>query len=294
MSESKPSEQSIARRIIMFPLVRAIIAIVMVSLATMVTAKLMTAAGQALFGELVPELWKLTKTIITIIAAMLAYSAFVLYIEKRKENELSRAGALEELFLGIAIGAGLFSIVIAIIWISGGYTVTNVHNLSVLIIPFYTSLSAGFIEEIIFRGIIFRIMQESLGSWIAIAVSAALFGFGHAANPNATLYSSIAIALEAGILLGAAFMYTRKLWLAIGLHFAWNFTQGGIFGVAVSGHTVRGLLNGKLTGPELITGGNFGAEASIFALIVCVIAGIYFLILAKKRGHFVQPFWLRR
>ncbi|MCA9734941.1 MAG: CPBP family intramembrane metalloprotease [Deferribacteres bacterium] len=294
MPESNKHEQSLGRRIVMFPLVRAIIAIAMIIVATMLTSRLTNALGEAIFSEPMPELWKLTKTVITIVVALFAYAVFVKYVERRSESEIACTGAVEELLQGVTLGAGLFSAVIAAIWISGSYQVLSVHNLPVLIPPLYTSLSAGFIEEVIFRGIIFRIMQESLGSWIAIAVSAALFGFGHAANPNATLYSSVAIALEAGILLAAAFMFTRRLWLAIGLHFAWNFTQGGIFGVAVSGHDVRGLLNAQLSGHELITGGNFGAEASIFALIFCVIAGAYLLVLAKRRGHFVQPFWMRK
>ena len=294
MPESNKHEQSLGRRIVMFPLVRAIIAIAMIIVATMLTSRLTNALGEAIFSEPMPELWKLTKTVITIVVALFAYAVFVKYVERRSESEIACTGAVEELLQGVTLGAGLFSAVIAAIWISGSYQVLSVHNLPVLIPPLYTSLSAGFIEEVIFRGIIFRIMQESLGSWIAIAVSAALFGFGHAANPNATLYSSVAIALEAGILLAAAFMFTRRLWLAIGLHFAWNFTQGVIFGVAVSGHDVRGLLNAQLSGHELITGGNFGAEASIFALIFCVIAGAYLLVLAKRRGHFVQPFWMRK
>ncbi len=92
------------------------------------------------------------------------------------------------------------------------------------------------------RGVLFRIVEESLGSWIALALSAALFGALHAFNPGATLTSSIAIALEAGVLLAAVFMVTRRLWMVIGLHTAWNFTEGGVFGASVSGGDAHGML----------------------------------------------------
>ncbi|KAA3619572.1 MAG: CPBP family intramembrane metalloprotease [Calditrichaeota bacterium] len=293
MTEQKTPVQSTVRKIIMFPLVRAIIAIVMVVVATMVIGNILKWVGSSLFGETPPELWRLLANIIVVIFACLSYSAFVIYIERRKESELALDGALKETGLGVAIGAGLIAAVVGIIWVAGSYQVHSVNDLQALIKPFYTSLSAGVIEEIIFRAIIFRIMQESLGSWIAIAFSALFFGFGHAANPNATLFSSIAIALEAGILLAAAFMFTRRLWMVIGIHFAWNFTQGGIFGVAVSGHEITGLLQSEMSGPELVTGGAFGAEASIFALIICTGTGLYMLWKAWERGHFIKPFWLR-
>jgi hypothetical protein len=136
-------------------------------------------------------------------------------------------------------------------------------------------------------------VEESLGSWLALAISALIFGLLHLANPNATLWGGIAIAIEAGVMLAAAYMYTRRLWLPIGIHFAWNFTQGAIFGVAVSGNEAKGLLQSTLSGPSLLSGGDFGAEASIFAVLICLAAGIYFLQKSSQQGKFIQPFWKR-
>ena len=93
----------------------------------------------------------------------------------------------------------------------------------------------GFTEELLFRGILFRWIEEFGGSWAALAVTSALFGLAHIFNPGATWFSSFAIAVEAGVLLGGAYMLTRNLWLAMGLHAGWNFTQGEIFDVPVSG-----------------------------------------------------------
>jgi hypothetical protein len=70
-----------------------------------------------------------------------------------------------------------------------------------------------------------------------------------------------ALALEAGVMLGAAYLVTRRLWLAIGIHGAWNFTQAGIFSVPTSGIAMNGVFVGALGGPAWLSGGAFGAEA---------------------------------
>ena len=97
--------------------------------------------------------------------------------------------------------------------------------------------------------------------------------------------------LECGVLLAAAYMLTRRLWLCVGMHFAWNFAQGGIFSAAVSGMKATGFLQAQMTGTAWLTGGGFGAEASLVALLLCTIAGILLLLAAARRDHIVQPFW---
>jgi uncharacterized protein len=105
--------------------------------------------------------------------------------------------------------------------------------------------------------------------------------------------SSTAISLEAGVMLAAAYMVTRRVWLAIGIHIAWNFAQSGIFGVATSGVESAGYLQGNLNGPTILSGGTFGPEASIVAVVVCFAAGLYMLRVAHKKRHFLRPSWRR-
>ena len=109
----------------------------------------------------------------------------------------------------------------------------------------------------------------------------------------AALVSTVAI-LAAKLLLGAAYLLTRRLWMAIGVHFAWTFTQEGIFGVDVSGNEAGGLIESQLGGPDLISGGSFGVEASIFAIVIGLALGAVFLVLAHRRGNFKKPFWSTR
>ena len=153
--------------------------------------------------------------------------------------------------------------------------------------------SAAMFEEIFLRAIIFKITEEYLGSWMAIVIQALLFGFMHASNPDASIMSSLAISIEAGILLAAAFMLTRRIWLAFGIHFAWNWFQGVFYGIDVSGFEMEGILDSSVAGPELITGGEFGFEMSIVAFVACTITGLYLLYLATKRKQVVKPIWIR-
>ena len=133
-------------------------------------------------------------------------------------------------------------------------------------------------EEILCRGVIFRWIDERWGVWAALVVSALIFGWGHISNDNATWWSSLAISIEAGLLLGAAYKWSGSLWVPIGIHWAWNYTQGNIFGLAVSGNGAGDTIFATtVNGPDIITGGAFGPEASIIAVILGTLYTIVFL-----------------
>jgi membrane protease YdiL (CAAX protease family) len=219
------------------------------------------------------------------------YVLFCRVIERRRAKELAPRGAVTELGAGIAIGLLLFSTVVAAIWALGGYSVVGYHGAEVLPPVIAMALASGFPEEIVFRGLFFRLFEKWLGSWAALAITSAFFGAAHLFNPGATWLAAVAIALEAGIMLGAIYMITRRLWAAIGLHAAWNFAQGGIYGIAVSGGATNGLLMpGSTKGVStLITGGAFGAEASLPAMAVATAFGIALLVIAYRRGRFIAP-----
>jgi hypothetical protein len=132
------------------------------------------------------------------------------------------------------------------------------------------------------------------GTWIAILISSAFFGASHAFNPGATITSSIAIALEAGVLLAAAYVLTGRLWFPMGLHAGWNFSEGSLYGLSVSGFTAKNALtHGILQGPLILTGGAFGPEASIIAVILCLGTAVLLLWRAAKIGRIQPPLWSR-
>jgi uncharacterized protein len=199
---------------------------------------------------------------------------------------------VRDLGCGAALGAALFSVVILELAMGGFYRVAGVHVTADLAIAALLFAADAVVEEVLFRGVLFRLVEEWTGTWIALAVSAAIFGLAHAANPGATWVSSLAIALEAGILLGAAFVLTRNLWFPIGLHFAWNFCEGPLYGTQVSGHVVlSSALAARVVGPTIVTGGAFGPEAGLAAIVTCVLVAAVLLIAAARRGRIAAPAW---
>jgi uncharacterized protein len=222
--------------------------------------------------------------LVSAIVLLAVYGLLVRAMEHRKVRELALAKAPSGLVGGALLGLGLFALTI---WILIGLGVAHLDAT-----PGHSLLAAGNMaimaavgEELIARGVLFRIVEEMFGTLAALVVSAGLFGAAHLANPGATLLSGAAITLEAGLLLAAAYMLTRNLWLAFGLHFGWNFTEGGIFGAAVSGGHFDGLYRTTLTGPEALTGGGFGAEGSVVAVAVCVAAALVLFAAAIRRGE---------
>jgi uncharacterized protein len=228
------------------------------------------------------------------VVVLAAYSAYVRVIEKRAVAELSGQRAVRELGLGLALGALLFSATLGFLAALGVYQVTGNNGWQAMLAILPACILSGVFEEVLIRGIIFRILEQWLGSWVALGISAVIFGALHLLNPGSTLLNAAAISIEAGIVLAAAYMLTRRLWLCIGTHIAWNFTQGGIFSVAVSGGKSKGLLQSSMVGPDWLTGGAFGAEASVVALGVCFAAGTVLVVLAIKKGRVVAPSWTSR
>lgn len=225
---------------------------------------------------------------------LLAYRGYVQVVEKRAVAELSGKQAIPEVLSGLALGALLFCATIGILAALGVYQVTGINGWKSMLEGVAGFILFGVLEEVIMRGIVFRIIEQALGSWIALGISAVIFGALHLLNLGATLANAAAITVEGGVLLAAAYMLTRRLWLCIGLHIAWNFTQGGIFSVAVSGGSSEGLLQARMVGPDWLTGGRFGAEASVVAWVICAAAGITLLVLAVRKGRVVRPSWSER
>ncbi len=275
-------------KVLQFPLTRALLAIL--SIAGVIA--LVQGAGRAL--HVPPESgWGRVVGLVLIAGVCLVYAAYVRLIERRPVVELALRGAPRAFGKGFVVGAALFSATILELWVIGVYSVDAVFGVDALLAPLLSALVAAFVEELVFRGVLFRILEESLGSWLALGLSALVFGVLHAFNPGATWVSTLAIALEAGVLLGAVYMFSRRLWTCIGLHCAWNFAEGGVFGAKVSGGKASGLLAARFRGPDLLTGGDFGPEASVVAVLICLAAGAAFVQLARRRGYVVQTLWRR-
>ena len=223
-----------------------------------------------------------------------AYRFLVRILERRTVTELQSSGAVRALAPGVLVGAGLFTLVYAILWALGAVTLIGFGGFSGVGHALANAIESAVGEEIVFRGVLYRRLEERIGTSIALLVSAVAFGLVHSGNAGANWGSTLAIALESGVLLGLAYATTRSLWLPIGLHLGWNFTEGGIFGAAVSGGQFTGLIKASLAGPPLITGGAFGPEASLAALVVSLSASIALAWYVVRSGRWRPPRWRLR
>ena len=233
------------------------------------------------------------STAIATLGGGVAYGAYVRRFERREVAEFASEGAWRELGAGLVLGGSLFAATIGVLALAGVYRVAGSGAIAAVGLTLLLSIAAGTIEEIVFRGVVFRIVEEQGGTGVALAASALLFGGLHWINPQATVRGIAGIVLLGGILLAAAYVLTRRLWLPIGIHVGWNFAEGGIFGVPTSGVRTPAMLDGELVGPEWLSGGSFGPEASVVAIAICLAVGLALLVLARRRGRFV-PLRARR
>lgn len=284
-----PRGASLVRQLARTPFVTLPIAALFMAGASFVGTRLATLVGADHSG-----IGAIIGGAIVAICFAVAYAAFTRLIERRAVAEFAARGWYLELGAGLAIGALLMAAVVGVMALGGGYTIIGTRGVPAIYPAIGIAIVSGVTEEIMLRALFFRILEGWLGSWIALALSAALFGALHLGNPDASLLAGAAITIEAGVMLAALFMVTRRLWAVMGLHAAWNFVQGGIFGISVSGFEMDGLLRPMIAGPEWLTGGDFGAEASLPAVLICTGFGIAILVLARRRGQFVAPFWSRR
>lgn len=250
------------------------------------------------YGFVIDKVYRLTLVpglalaLLGAFAAICGYVLYARYVARRDASEIVVQQA-PGIFRGFALGALLMFVSVALVALVGDLKLSAGGMPTLAGLP-GVALLAGVYEELIARGIVFRNLENVFGSTIAIALSAALFGWLHLGNPHATTLSAFAIGLEGGVMLAAVYMATRSLWWTIGVHFAWNFTETGVFGIADSGNPGRGLLQAEFSGSEWLTGGVFGIEASVVAVLVCLAAALVFLVHAWRTGRFVAPLWERR
>jgi uncharacterized protein len=279
------------QRLFSFSLVQLIIELVIVAIFA-------EPAGILILNVHIPPILGECILVLGVVAAV--FSAHN-WIEHRPfaEMGLSRRHLMRDLLLGFLLGFFMLGTVIAIFALAGWYhmtaTLTGSDAIVLILQELALFLLVALFEEGLFRSIIFRLVERSLGSWIAILISAIFFGFVHLINPQATIFGALAIALEGGILFAAAYMLTRSLWLAIGIHWSWNFFEGPFFGTTISGaDSTKTFITSTTHGPEIWTGGSFGPEAGLVALFISLVVGTILFVLAVQRKQIIVPQWMQR
>ena len=277
------------QRFLNFPLTKIILGLLICFAVFIITQQL---TGKILDLTTIDKNYRnLIKGIIASSFVIFTYIYFYRKYEKREIGEFSGKGLLKNTILGVLIGTTLQGLTILVIYFFGDFQLISVNPFSSIITPFAVAFSVAIFEETLLRGIIFRIVEEKLGSYISLLISAIIFGAAHLLNPDSSVISSICIVIV-GFMFGASYIYSRSLWLPIAIHFSWNFVQSGIFGAITSGNEkTSSLFSTKISGAEFITGGAFGPEGTIQATLFWLLVSIVFMVLINKQKKLIRPFW---
>lgn len=224
------------------------------------------------------------------VSALVAIGGFFLIkrlIAKKRADEFEKSYALKEFGLGALVGAGIVALSVGIMALLGVYTPTGIELSLSILAGIMIGVGPAVVEEIFFRGILLRTLAAKFGPWSGLIVVSILFALVHGASSPAGPVASVFVFFTASLLLNMSYLLTKRLWLPIGLHLAFNATQSAIFGLSVTGTAAHGsLVQSTLQGPEILTGGVLGGEGSIILVIISFAVGVYMLRLGLRRGVF--------
>lgn len=232
---------------------------------------------------------------VAVLAVWLYRRVIMRAIARRDAPELPARPGWRPLLLGAAGGVAFMAVSAAIVAAARGYRFGPGAGLdaSAWFALAAMVISSSVLEELTFRGVALLAIERGIGWAPALLITAAFFGAAHLLNPGATWIGAVGIAVEAGLLLGAVFLATRSLWAAIGVHAGWNLSES-LLGIPVSGDPTSGLFHVDVSGPELLTGGAFGIEASVVPMLLGALAAAVLLVVAHRRGRLGPAFGRRQ
>jgi len=225
--------------------------------------------------------------LITIMLMFVVYIAIMRVYERRGVPELSLKKLIPDGVMGGFLAAIMVATIFAMLYLLGSYRILSTGSVQAMIVPAIWVLLLAAMEEFMFRGIVYRLLEQWLGTIAALLLSAAFFGLLHLANEHADAISILSASLG-GLLMGTLYSLTGRLWIPIFFHASWNFTQA-IFGSTVSGTEFFGTyFESVREGPEWLTGGPFGVENSILTMGLLFIV-IALLLLRMKQKNLIIP-----
>lgn len=246
---------------------------------------------------------------VSILAVFVASGLSIRFLDRRSLGSLGlglHSGWLRQFFLGLLAGALCITGIVAALVAAGGVQIGGSSiPADTLLVSFFMTLlvsaGAGFLEELLFRGYALQVLAEGLGDYlnslrqkglwpsvtrrslerigmvVASVLLAVPFGLAHLNNAGATAIGALVASLG-GLVLSIAYFRTRSLWLPVGMHISWNFFLGWVFSLPVSGESLQNVpFTTVVRGPEWLSGGSFGPEGSVAAVLVLVGIGFYFL-----------------
>ena len=219
------------------------------------------------------------------VAALYAFKKYLSWYVEDSES-LSFRGKMRMMGIGWTVAAVNFLAIIVCLFLCGYYRIVTVEfDVASQLSWLSLFLLVGVVEEVVFRGILFRLITDKWNIAVGLTTSSLFFGLAHLGNPGATLWAALAIALASGWLFGMAYAYHQTIWVPIGMHWAWNYLEGGVFGCAVSGAPLdyQPLITPRINGPDILTGGAFGPEASIICVALGIVLSTVYTVLYIKK-----------
>jgi len=224
---------------------------------------------------------------LSIVAIYLSYVYCFRLLERRVVTEMSLRHLPREAGIGLATGFAAIGGIFLVIFLAGGYSSGPAHPGLPVLFTIVSITMLAFLEEVLFRGVLYRILEEWLGTVMALLLSALLFGLMHIPNVAATPLG-IASAVFGGAMVGMLFTWTRRLWVPTFFHTAWNLGQVTLVGKVSGTEDFVGLFHGRLEGPRLLVGSAFGVEDSLLGVIVPLAIFLVLFVLAHRRGRLVS------
>ncbi len=285
--------KSLTGKIIRFPLVR-ILVVALFILPYLLIRNHFLADLVASSSGVLHFVFVIGDAVVSVCVMLFLYRLYTRWIEKREAVEISGTKSLTEWGSGFLVSFGLVGLVVLFMVLLGYYRIDRVDSPEILVEAFVFFGMGAFVQVLAFRLVLYRLAEELLGSWLAFVLIAIIFASVHLGNPEAGVWSTVSLILG-DVLLFAAFVYTRRIWLVWGLHWGWNFFQDGVFGMPNSGVTeLVSWIRPVIQGPEWITGGSFGIETSYIAVFLSLVAGLIVLKMALDKKQIVSPSWRRK
>jgi uncharacterized protein len=241
-----------------------------------------------------PEALSVVRRVGILLTAVAGYWAFVRWYERRDATELHLRPI--HLMLGGASGAALVALPVAVLFALGAYERVLFRGFSPALFGVAALIGiAAFLEELVYRCLLFRLVERAWGTTWALVIQAVVFAVAHLENVEEGGVSDVVTMLISvtlvGMLWAAVFVLARNLWVVAANHAAWNFT------ILLSGLPLSGIeewrtlapLESRFAGPDWLTGGMFGPESSLLVIASTTVAVVLLLRAARRRGAFVVP-----
>jgi len=224
--------------------------------------------------------------VLQVVGTVLVVYLFRRFIDRRSILSLGLnlyGRYFRDFIFGVLWGIGLISTIFLAVYLAGSATITGFQlPWDTLVTQIVIMFLVGINEELYVRGYLLTNFMESTNKYVALLMTSLIFAASHLFNPNWSLLGLVNIIL-AGLLLGIYFVHRRNLWFPIGMHFTWNLFQGTVYGSQVSGVPTPSLLQTQFTGSELLTGGEFGLEASLVATAAIVVSIVLVHLICRPR-----------